>query len=34
MANEKLSCFESMGDNCEFGFYLRSKGIESGSLFR
>lgn len=34
MVNEKLSCFESMGDNCEFGFYLRSKGIESGSLFR
>ncbi|MBP1128797.1 hypothetical protein JOE25_000340 [Serratia sp. PL17] len=34
MENEKISCFESMGDNCEFGFYLRSKGIESGSLFR
>ncbi|BEO79880.1 hypothetical protein SMTE5_09110 [Serratia marcescens] len=34
MGSEKLSCFESMGDNCEFGFYLRKKGIESGSLFR
>lgn len=26
--------FENLGDNCEFGFFLRSKGIESGSLFR
>lgn len=34
MGSDKLSCFESMGDNCEFGFYLRKKGIESGSLFR
>ncbi|CAI0842273.1 MULTISPECIES: hypothetical protein [Serratia] len=34
MVNEKLLCFENMGDNCEFGFYLRSKGIENGSLFR
>ncbi|CAE1144415.1 hypothetical protein ACWA06_04370 [Serratia rhizosphaerae] len=34
MENEKTLHFESMGDNCEFGFYLRSKGIENGSLFR
>ncbi|MBH1928464.1 hypothetical protein PJX95_17550 [Serratia rubidaea] len=34
MENEKMSHFESMGDNCEFGFYLRHKGIENGSLFR
>ena len=26
--------FESLGDNCEFAFYLRRLGIESGSLFR
>ncbi|WP_241569917.1 hypothetical protein [Rosenbergiella collisarenosi] len=26
--------FESLGDNCEFGFFLRDKGIEKSSLFR
>ncbi|WP_454877810.1 hypothetical protein [Serratia inhibens] len=34
MNNYDLERFESMGDNCEFGFYLRSKGLENGSLFR
>ncbi|MDT3251247.1 hypothetical protein QZQ97_09910 [Serratia sp. root2] len=34
MNNHDLERFESMGDNCEFGFYLRSKGLENGSLFR
>lgn len=26
--------FESLGDNCEFAFYLRSKAVENGTLFR
>jgi len=26
--------FESLGDNCEFGFYLREIGIEDGGLLR
>ncbi|AGP46929.1 hypothetical protein [Serratia plymuthica] len=34
MNNYDLERFESLGDNCEFGFYLRSKGLENGSLFR
>jgi hypothetical protein len=29
-----LSNFESIGDNCEFGFYLRAMGNEDGSIFR
>lgn len=34
MENNSLVLFESLGNNCEFGFYLRSKGIDDGSLFR
>lgn len=30
----QLLRFESLGDNCEFGFVLRRHGCESGSLFR
>lgn len=26
--------FENLGDNCEFAFYLRSSGVDEGSLFR
>ena len=26
--------FESLGDNCEFAFYLRDQGVDNGSLFR
>lgn len=30
----QLSRFESIGNNCEFAFFLRQKEIEIGSLFR
>lgn len=30
----KMNRFESIGDNCEFAFYLRSLGVDDGSLFR
>jgi hypothetical protein len=29
-----LRCFESLGDNCEFGFVQRANGYEDGGLFR
>jgi len=29
-----LGRFESLGDNCEFGFVQRQLGLESGGLFR
>jgi hypothetical protein len=29
-----LQCFESLGDNCEFGFVQRANGYEEGGLFR
>uniref|UniRef100_UPI001F4E9A44 hypothetical protein n=1 Tax=Rosenbergiella epipactidis TaxID=1544694 RepID=UPI001F4E9A44 len=31
---DKINRFESIGDNCEFAFYLRSSGVDVGSLFR
>ncbi|WP_404680762.1 hypothetical protein [Raoultella terrigena] len=30
----KLQRFESLGDNCEFAFFLRESGYDEGSLFR
>ena len=30
----KLQRFESLGDNCEFAFFLRASGYDEGSLFR
>lgn len=33
-ANTPFSRFESLGDNCEFGFFLRQAGNEISSLFR
>ncbi|SEQ10458.1 hypothetical protein SAMN05216522_101208 [Rosenbergiella nectarea] len=32
--NDEIGRFESLGDNCEFAFYLRSSGMDVGSLFR
>ena len=29
-----LQRFESLGDNCEFAFFLRESGYDEGSLFR
>jgi hypothetical protein len=29
-----LQCFESLGDNCEFGFVQRANGFEDGGLLR
>lgn len=34
LSADQLLRFESLGDNCEFGFVLRKLGCESGSLFR
>ena len=31
---EQLQRFESIGDNCEFSFFLRKLGNDNGSLFR
>ncbi|MCG7388271.1 hypothetical protein [Pantoea sp. ACRSB] len=30
----QIERFENLGDNCEFAFFLRSSGVEEGSLFR
>ncbi|CBX44541.1 hypothetical protein P88_00300 [Erwinia phage phiEt88] len=32
--NLDLSRFESLGDNCEFGFFLKQAGVEISSFFR
>lgn len=34
MDKMQLSRFESIGNNCEFAFFLRQNGVEIGSLFR
>lgn len=32
--NNKYDEFESIGDNCEFAFFLRESGCDDGSMFR
>ncbi|CCG87464.1 DUF1796 family putative cysteine peptidase [Erwinia piriflorinigrans] len=32
--NSSYERFESLGDNCEFSFFLRDQGIDNGSLFK
>lgn len=32
--NNSYERFESLGDNCEFSFFLRDQGIDNGSLFK